>query len=228
MPTKRKSTPKAAKVSATSVQTAPTNSPSSSTTLPEFLKRKEVLGLILGLVILASLYFLRGVFVAATVNGKPISRLALVKELEKQNGKETLNSLVTKELIFQEAAKQKVTVSDKDIDAEVKKIEESVAKQGQNLDELLKAQNLTRDSFRQQLKLEKTIQALIGKDVVVTDKEVEEYIANNKESFPTDAKVEDLKEPVKQQLTQQRMSEKFESWLADLQAKASIKYLINL
>src|SRR5688572_16109970 len=98
MPTKRKKAPQVkTKVVSTPVESKPTSS-----SLPEFFRRKEVLGLLLGLAVLVSLYFLRGVFVAATVNGKPISRLALVKELEKQNGKETLNSLVTKELIFQE------------------------------------------------------------------------------------------------------------------------------
>lgn len=196
-------------------------------TIPEVLKKQEIKGLLIGLLVLVSIYFLRGVLIAATVNGKPVSRIQLIKELEKQNGKETLNTLITKELILQEASRQKVAVTDKELDEEVKKIEENVEKQGQKLDDLLKAQNLTRDSLKEQLKIEKTIQKLLGKDIVISDKEVEDYIAQNKASFPPTAQIEELKEPVKQQLQQQKMSEKFESWLADLQKKAKIHYFLN-
>ena len=45
----------------------------------------------------------RGLFVVALVNGEPISRIEVIKALEKQGGKATLDSLVTKKLIAQEA-----------------------------------------------------------------------------------------------------------------------------
>jgi len=39
--------------------------------------------ILLGLVLLAGLYYFRGVFFVATVNGSPISRIRVVQELEK-------------------------------------------------------------------------------------------------------------------------------------------------
>ncbi len=60
-----------------------------------------------GVIIAAALlYYFRSAFVAATVNGQPISRLSLVRELEKQGGKQAMDSLITKTLIDQEAKKK--------------------------------------------------------------------------------------------------------------------------
>jgi foldase protein PrsA len=209
--------------------TAPVASTPSAVSKPyrAYLKNSKVL-VIGGILLLAALlYVLRSVFVAATVNGRPVSRLELVRILERQNGKAALESLITKQLIMQEAQNQNVQIEDKEVDNEIKKIEQSVAQQGQNFEELLKAQNLTRDSLKEQIKLEKTIQKIIGKDINVSDEEVNEYIEKNKESFPPDSKVEELREPVREQIQQQRMSEKFQTWLEDLEKKATIYRFVN-
>ena len=93
---------------------------------------------VIGILLLAGLlYAFRSLFVAAMVNGQPISRVSLVRELEKQNGKQALNSLVTKTLIYQEARKQNVSVSDDEINGEMKKIEDNLQQQGQRLDQHL-------------------------------------------------------------------------------------------
>ncbi|MFA5996816.1 MAG: hypothetical protein WC790_03850, partial [Candidatus Paceibacterota bacterium] len=40
------------------------------------------------ILIVISLFFAKGLFVVATVNGSPISRLSVITELEKQGGKQ--------------------------------------------------------------------------------------------------------------------------------------------
>ena len=81
-------------------------------------KQQIITGGIIVLV-LVLLYFGRGLLIAATVNGRPIARISLISELEKQGGNETLQSLITKELIKQEASKNKVTVSKDEINGEI-------------------------------------------------------------------------------------------------------------
>ncbi len=74
------------------------------------------------LVIAAVLYYIKGWFFAAVVNGQPVSRLAVVNQLEKTGGKQTLDSLINQSLILQEAKKLKITVSNKEVDDEIKRI----------------------------------------------------------------------------------------------------------
>lgn len=191
------------------------------------IKKPYLYTAVAALAVVLIAYLARGLFVAAIVNGQPITRLAVVKELEQQYGETTINSLITKSLIQQEAKKQNVQISDAEVDTEIKKIEDNIKQQGQNFDELLAAQNLTKDKLKEQIKLEKTIQKIIGKDIQVTDKDVQDYITANAESLPADSDPETLKPAIKQQLEQQKMSEKFQTWLEDLKKKAKINYLVN-
>lgn len=186
------------------------------------LKKAAIVLLVIGL-----LYSLRSLFVAATVNGQPITRPYLVQELERQGGKQTLNTLITKTLIFQEAKKQGVTIEKKEIDEELTKVKENLASRGQNLDQILQDQGLTKESLEEQIRMEKLIEKLIGKNVQISDGEVEEYIEKNKESFPDNQDSKQVRETVKAQLRQQKMSSEFQVWLEDLRKAASIKYFVN-
>ncbi|MCR4330711.1 MAG: SurA N-terminal domain-containing protein, partial [Patescibacteria group bacterium] len=67
-------------------------------------KKTAILVIVIGLT-LALLFYGKGVFVAATVNGSPISRLSVVQQLEKEGGKNTLDSLITERLIESEVKK---------------------------------------------------------------------------------------------------------------------------
>ncbi len=200
------------------------------TKIPMFVKsnRKKIIIGVIVIVVLVSVYLLKSLFIVATVNGEPILRTTFTKELEKKDGKQVLNSLVTKSLILQEANKQKVTLTDTELAQEIKSLEDSLTKQGQNLDQLLQAQGMTRADLNEQIKMQKTIEKLIGKDVKVTDKEIQDYIDKNKDSFPESNSADENKKVVKQQLEQQKLSDKFQTWIADLEKKAKINYFVNL
>ncbi|OGH22470.1 MAG: hypothetical protein A3F31_05500 [Candidatus Levybacteria bacterium RIFCSPHIGHO2_12_FULL_38_12] len=190
-------------------------------------KRSYAFTIVVVLAMAALAYYFRGLFVAAIVNGKPIFRTTIVKELERQGGKQTLDSLVTEELVFQEANKQKVSVSDDEIHKEIKKIEEQVSKQGQPFDSLLVSQSMTRESLKNRIKLQKLIEKMVGKDIKVTDKEVDDYIEKNKDSIPADSDQQKVKEGVRQQLRQQKLQEKVQSWLSNLQKNAHVLYFVK-
>jgi parvulin-like peptidyl-prolyl isomerase len=191
--------------------------------LPIRLKKSHML--IIGAILLtaALLFAFRSIFVAALVNGQPITRVELVRELEKQNGKQALNSLITKTLILQEARKQNVSVTQEEVDNEIKKIEGNLSTQGQKLDDVLALQGLTRDSLQEQVRIQKLVEKMVGKDIKITDKEVAAYMEQNKEVLGEATKAED----VKQQLQQEQLSEKFQTWIQNLQKNANIMYLVN-
>jgi foldase protein PrsA len=186
---------------------------------------------ILGLAFILAWIFnfrgLKGVFVAATVNGQPISRLAVVRETEKQAGKQTLQNLVRNSLIEQEARKQKVTVTDKEIDDEIKKVEESLTKQGQKMDQVLELQGLSRNDLRKLIRLDKLVSKMVGKDIKVSDKDIDAYIEKNRESLPQDQTEEQLRKSVVDSLRQQQLNEKVQKWLSDIQSKAKIQEFVQ-
>lgn len=175
----------------------------------------------------ALLYYFKGLFIVSIVNGEPISRLKLIQQLEKQNGQQTLKMIVTQTLIEQEAKKQKIAVAQNEINEKIEKIEDDLKKQNRKLEDALSFQGMTRNDLAEQLRFQSLIEKMIGKNINVTDKEINDYIEKNRESYPQDAKIGDLKKEVEQQLRQQKLSEKYQSWLDGLQKNAKIVNFVN-
>jgi foldase protein PrsA len=202
---------------------------STKTTNPAMkVKKSYVIAVIAVLVIAGLLYAFKSWIVVAMVNGQPISRLSYINELERQAGKQTMNSIVTKTLIFQEAKKQNVTVTDAEVNAEIKKIEENLKKQGQRLDQVLTLQGMTKEQLVEQIRLQKLIEKMVGKNVKVSDKEVDEYIAANKEQLPQEADEAALKKSSRERLQQQKLNEEVQKWLEKLQKEAKVTYFVPI
>lgn len=184
------------------------------------------IGLVIVVVAIVAFAF-KGLFVAAVVNGQPISRIAVIQQLEKQNGKQAVSSLVTQTLITQEAEKKHVTVNQSEVNADLKKIDDALKAQGQSLDVALSARGLSKQDLIEQITLQKLIEKMVGKSVKVTDDDVQKYIETNQDTLPKDLSEEELKKQVKQQLEQQQLQEKTQSFVADLQKKAKISYFVS-
>lgn len=184
------------------------------------LKTIKIVAVSLGLIILA--FFLKNQVVAAWVNGRPIWRRDYNKTVIKIAGKQAMDNLTTQSLVLGEAKKQKVNVTKEEIDAEIKRLEDMLIGQGQNLDELLAAQNLTRKDITEEVRMQKLIEKLVG-PAEVTDEEVDAYIKDNKTMFDKTANLEDLKPSLKKQLEQQKLSEKVQELVAKLQQEAKIQ-----
>ena len=191
------------------------------------LRQPKVFIPLIVIVLAVVAFSLKGLLVAALVNGQPITRLAVIAELEKQGGKQTLISLVNQTLILQEAKKKNIEVSQKEIDDAAKKIENSLKTQGQNLDTALAMQGMTRQDFLMQLKLRSLVEKLLADQIKVSDKEVADYIEKNKDTLPTNLKESEIKAGVVGQLKQQKMASASQSWLANLTKNAKINYFVN-
>ena len=195
--------------------------------MPIKVKKSLVVGIVTVICIAFLLYYFRGIFIAAVVNGEPIYRVQVISELEKQGGKQVLDSLVTEKLILGEAKKKNISVSQEEIASELKKIEDNLSKQGQSIDQVLSLQGMTRESLSQRIRIQKIIEKIVGKDIQVTDKEIDDYLEKNKDTLPEGQKPEELRVTVKQQLTQQKLGQKVQSWIADLQKNAKTLYFVK-
>lgn len=179
------------------------------------------------LVILALAYFGRSLLVVALVNNRPIFRLSLIRELEKQSGKATLDSMVTKDLVLQEAQKEKVSVTDAEINTAVKDLENNFKAQGQDLNTVLVAQGMTMADVKTQIKLQKIIEKILGKDVVVSETEVKDYLIQNASSLPKDLTPEQASQSAVEQLKQQKIQGKLSAWIETLKKNAKINYFLQ-
>jgi len=173
------------------------------------------------------LFAFKGLFIAATVNGQPITRLSVIQELEKQSGKRALENIITKNLIMQEGKKKHITVTDKDVDDQMKKIEKNISAQGMTLDQALQAQNMTKDGLKSELKVQIVVQKLVGDKVNVTDKEVEDYQNTNKEATQQNAGQEQSKEQIREQLKQQKTQKVTQQYVDQLRKNAKVTYFTS-
>ncbi len=190
-------------------------------------RKTTVFSLVL-LLLLLTLYTFKGQFVVALVNGRPIFRTTLISELEKQAGAKVLDSLITKSLVFEEARKQKVSVTNDEVNQEIKNLEGNFTQQGQSLDQLLAAQGMTRKDLEEQIRLQKIVEKILAKEVVVSDQESKDYFDKNKTSLYKTSKFEDVKEEIKKQLEQEKLSAKIQTWLTSLRESAKINYFLKL
>ncbi len=179
------------------------------------------------LVLGAVLYYGRGLVVAAVVNGQPISRLSVVRDAEKMSGKQALATSIRSVLIEQEARAKNVTVSDKEIETQIKTIETNLSKQGQKLDDTLSMQGMTRGDLRKIVTLDLLVTKLVEKDIKISDKQVNDYMEKNKEFLPKDKKEADLKKDAREQLKKQQLSSRAQAWIANLEKKAKIVKFVD-
>lgn len=191
------------------------------------LKTPRIYAPLIIVIVFGLLFYFRGLFIVALVNGQPISRIAVIGELEKRNGKQALEALITQTLILQEAQKRNIDVDPTEINDLTKKIEDGLKKQGQSLDQALSLQGLTRKDLEGQLRIQKLVEKMLAEDVRVTEKEVNDYIEKNKATIPESLKPDEATKAARQQLEQQKLSQKAQSFIQDLQSKAKVNYFVN-
>lgn len=186
---------------------------------------KIKLGILIVILLIAA-YYLRGLIIVATVNGEPISRLSVIRELEKRQGAQALDTIITEKLILQEAKKQNLNVTQAEIDEEIAKIEASLSEQGQNLDQLLQSQGISKEELNKQIQLQKLISLMVN-IAEITDEEVDEYLEENESTIPEDVSEEEIREQARESLKQQKLSQDVQVYLEELRSQANINYILN-
>ncbi len=178
------------------------------------------------IIIGALAYAYKGLFIAATVDGSPISRLTVIQELEKASGKSLLDSLINEKLIQNEVSAKKIVVSDDEINSEIKTIGDQVAAQGNTLDAALAAQGMSIDDLKKRITIQKELEKLVADKINVTDEEVAQYIKDNEISIP-EGKEAAIAGQIKNEIRNQKLNTEAQTLITDLKSKAKIQYFIN-
>ncbi len=160
----------------------------------------------------------------ALVNYRPITRYTFDRELERQAGKQILESMITESLINQEAKKQGIKVETKEIEDKIKEIEKQYGLQGGDLDNFLELQGQSKEDFEKSVKIQIIVEKILSKDIAVSEDESKKYFEENKSLFPEGSTFEEQKDSIQERLKQQKTSEKITPWLEELKNKAKINY----
>lgn len=178
------------------------------------------------LLVFSIFYYFKSAFVSATVNGKPITRIQVIRDLEKRAGKQALDSLITKSIIDQKAKEAGIKVSEQDIDQEIVKIEETLKSQGQEIEQFLSMQGLTLQDIKEQINIQLKLERLLADKLNVSDSEIDSFIETNSSFFTEEQKSQpNFRESIKDQVKSQKMSEIGQTYIEELRKSADIKYL---
>lgn len=131
---------------------------------------------VLGLALLA--FYKKSWFVAATVNGEPITSVELMSKLNQDYRQQALDQMVNERIITQEARKKGITVTQKDIDDKIAEVETQVGG-ADALNGLLSQQGQTKEGLKGQLKIQILVEKLYGSEATVSAEEIETYITQN-------------------------------------------------
>ena len=200
------------------------NSPEISSSGNKILSpRNIIIAIVLILALLA--WKFKGSFIAATVNGQPISRFELNDLLVRRFGVQTLDNIVSERLILGAVRQKGIFITNSEIDSKVKEVEEKL-KGKATLNEALTAQGLTMPMFRRQLEIQLSIEKLFDKEATVSSEEIDDYYEKNSSLYKNATDTAAVKDEIKSILKQQKVNDSFEKWFAEIRKNAKInKYL---
>ena len=199
--------------------------------LPEKLQKLNLMPLavfLVGVFILVALFlFARKNLIVATINGQPLTRFEVIKSLEKQGAKQVVDSLVSQTLLTQKAKQEKLEATTEEINTEINKIKKQLKDQGSNLETVLATQGMTQQDLEEQIQLRLLLDKLLAGKTKVTDKEINNYLEENRDSYPAEMTEPELKKTIGEQLENQKLSNAAQELLTKLKDEANIKYYIN-
>lgn len=159
----------------------------------EKLKNKKLL-LSIGAILVIVLAVVGGLAfskkdVVASVNGDPIKKDEVYDILVKQGGPTVVDTLINNKIIEQEAKKEGITVSEKEIDKELNSFMESYGGED-TFNAALEQSGISLDYFKQDIENFLKIEKLLKPSIKITEDEMKEFFNENKDSFAQKEQVE--------------------------------------
>lgn len=189
---------------------------------PSAVKKNKFLYLAAAIIIIALIVsYKKGLLIAATVNGAPITNLEVLQREDAQFHKQTLDQLIQEKLILGEAKKKGVVVTEKEIDAKIAEIEKQVGGAAA-LDSLLSQQGQTRAGVREQIRISISLEKMYASEATVSADEVSKFIEQNKEQMQSTTEA-DLTKEATDYLRSQKLNEIFSQKFQEIKKAATIQ-----
>lgn len=122
---------------------------------------------------------------AAIVGDKTISNEAYVTALKQKFGKQVLDDMINREVVYQEASRQGITVDPKQLEQELSQIRDSYGSQTDSEFEaaLLKQAGTNVEALKQEISYQILLQTLATKDMTIKDEEVQKVYNSRTERY---------------------------------------------
>lgn len=120
---------------------------------------------------------------AAKVGDEWITVEDVLTQLLDYYGEEILDDLISRKVVFQEAERLGVTVSDEEIERELRHFRHGYDSDELFAEALMKQVGITEEQLREEIRYYLLIEELATKDIVITDEEIEEYYEENTDAF---------------------------------------------
>lgn len=124
--------------------------------------------------------------IIAQVNDRVITHQELYQRLLRIDGEQVLNQMIDEILVEDEAKKQKINVSEKEIDEEFSKIKSQFGDE-KNFNQWLDSRRLTPQDIKKQIQFQLLQNKLVVKEknIRVTEKEIKDFFERNKSQLGT-------------------------------------------
>lgn len=195
-------------------ESAPVNSPK----VKHFSWQWVLVGLFVLLGVLVAVN--KGWVVAAVVDGRPIFAWQLNSTLRTRYGQQTLEGMIGEALIKREAEKNGVVVTKEDITKKQNEILSSLGTEV-SLEDFLKFQGMTEADFNSQLVIQLTVERLLTKDRVVSEADIDNFIATSAATLSATEPAA-LREEAKNAIISNEISEKLQPWFLELRQKSNV------
>lgn len=175
--------------------------------------------IIFGIVLL--LYYKKSWFIAAIVNGQPITNLAVIQRENSLYREKTITQMVNEKVLEQEATKKGVKVTPAEINSKMAEVEKQYGG-ADKFNSLLTQQGLTRTDFEGQTRIQLIVEKLYGQEASPSTTDVEKFMTENKDA-PEATDAAKFKELATQQIKQQNLSKIFNEKFQALKQSAKIQ-----
>ncbi len=163
----------------------------------------------------------KDLFVAALVNGQPISNLELQTRLNQQFKTQTLTQMVNEKLLQQEAAKKGIVIAQSDLDTKVKEVENQYGG-ADAFNSILSQQGMNMVDFLAQIKLQLTVEKLYSSEASPSGADIDKFMSDNKD-LPEATEPAKFRETVTKQVSQQNLAKVFNEKFQALKQAAKIQ-----
>ncbi|OGE14854.1 hypothetical protein A3F00_03535 [Candidatus Daviesbacteria bacterium RIFCSPHIGHO2_12_FULL_37_11] len=182
-------------------------------------KKGFIFIIIIGLILLG--FYKKSWFVAATVNNQPLTTLEVIQRMSAIYKEKTVTQLVNEKILEQEAAKNKILVTQAEVDQKITETENQYGGK-ESFESLLAQQGLTRSELARQTRFQLIVEKLYEKDATISAEELQKFMDENS-SAPEATEPAKFKKLAEDQLKQQKISSIFNEKFQQLKTTAKIQ-----
>lgn len=162
---------------------------------------------------------------AAVVNGERIYNGEFNDKLRQSYGETVISQMIDEKIIRQEARNQDVEISDEEVEKEIEQLEKDYGG-ADELDNQLEMNGTSRARLEDQIETVLIVQKILGDDIEITEQEKKDFYEEYKDVLFTeneDPTYEESEEKIEEILTEQKVSQELQPWLAELKDEANIQ-----